>query len=260
MNTKLDILEKIKAGEVAMKPRWHFVLKSLLLILAVAVASLLVVYLLSFILFFLRQSGVGFMPLYGFKGVSVFVMNSPWLLIVSSGALILILQLLVKKYAFSFKQPLVYSLVGIIVLVLIGAYSIEQTQLHSRLQGFSQERNTPLFSSLYRGIDEKRPENILFGTVTEVTEQGFILELDTGENLTILVTEQTKMRSDSRYSAGDTVFVFGDRADREVIEALGVRPAPENFNHVELERRGLPGITPEQERPFGPPPEIRIKK
>ena len=110
MNTKLDILKKIKSGEVEMKPHWHFVLKSLLLLLGVIVISLLVVYILSFILFFLRQSGIGFVPLYGFRGVIIFVMNSPWLLIASVGALVVVLQLLVKKYSFSFRQPLLYSL------------------------------------------------------------------------------------------------------------------------------------------------------
>ena len=259
MNTKLDILKKIKSGEVEMKPHWHFVLKSLLLLLGVIVTSLLVVYILSFILFFLRQSGIGFVPLYGFRGVIIFVMNSPWLLIASVGALVVVLQLLVKKYSFSFRQPLLYSLIGIVFLVLLSSYVLERTQFHHRLQGFATERGLPVFDSLYRGIDEKRPENIIFGSITEIKDDGFMLETDTDESLKVFISKETRQRPNTMYGISDTVLVFGDRTGASSVAALGVRPAPADFSRESFSNKRPRSAGSDNERPPRPPAESPIQ-
>lgn len=238
MNTKLDILKKIKSGDVAMKPRWHFALRSSMLLLGVVFVSLLVVYLISFIMFFLRQSGIGFAPLYGFRGITIFVMNSPWLLIASAGALLLVVQQLVREYSFSFKRPLLYSMIGIVLAVLLGSYVIGQTQFHPQMQGVTAERNVPIFGSLYRGIYNQRPGNITFGVVTSVTESGFIMMVE-DESVAVQVTEDTRLRGGNRkYAVGTEVLVFGDR-ENDIITALGVRPAPENFNSSAARRPGM---------------------
>lgn len=228
-NLKNNILNKIKSGEVDMKPHWHFVLKSLLLILGTIVAVLVTVYILSFIHFFLRQSGVGFVPFYGFRGLSIFVIHLPWLLIASAGALIVVIQLLIRKYSFSFRQPLLYSLIGTILFVLFGAYIIEETQIHPRLQGFAEDRGVPVFGPLYRGIDKGRPESITFGTITEIHEGGFVLESDKGETITVVLTSQTRRPPSKIFTVDETVIVFGDR-ERDIVTAIGVRLAPPDFD------------------------------
>lgn len=223
---KQNILNKIKTGEVDMKPRWHFLLQSLLLVLGVFTAALLVVYLASFVLFALRQSGVGFVPLYGFRGISIFIMSTPWILIASAGALVVVLQVLVHKYSFSYRQPLLYSLLGVIALVLLGSFVIGKSQVHERLQEIETERGVPLLGQLYKGIEERRPENIMVGTIAEVTSNGFVLTSDQEETLTVLVSPDTRQRNDSGYEVGLEVLVFGERVGAAEVRALGVRPAP----------------------------------
>jgi hypothetical protein len=233
-NLKDNILNKIKSGEVDMKPHWHFALKSLLLILGIVVSVLLAVYILSFIHFYLRQSGIWFVPFYGFRGLSIFVMNSPWLLIASAGALLVVIQLLVRKYAFSFHQPLLYSLLGIIILVLLGVYATLQTQIHPRLHGLAQDRGISVFGPLYRGIEERRPESITFGTITEVHDNGFTLESVKGEIVTVVLTSRTKRPPNRTFTVEQFVIVFGDR-EEDSVTAIGVRPTPPDF---EFNRRG----------------------
>ena len=147
MNTfKQDILKKITAGEVEMKPRWYFILQSLLLIVGVITATLVAVYLLSFVSFTLRQSGVGFIPLYGFRGVSQFVMSSPWLLIFFTGTFLSLLYLLVSRYSFSYKRPHLYSMIGVVVFVLLASFAIEQTVMHQRISQYSERHHLPLLA------------------------------------------------------------------------------------------------------------------
>lgn len=240
---KNNLIDKIKAGDINMKPRWHFVLRSLLIIFGVITASLVVVYLLSFVLFTLRQSGVGFLPLYGVRGISLFVMNSPWLLIGSAGITFIALQLLVHKYSFSYRQPLLYSVMSVIALVLFGAYAIEQTPMHQRLQEITKERNVPVVGAMYRDVMERQPELVTVGYVTAVTESGLEIVSREKEQLSVYISNATKQKPDSLYQTGDIVMVFGDR-DGEIIEALGIRPAPRATREGERLNQNLRLYTP----------------
>lgn len=58
-NLTQNILKKIKEGEVTMQPRWHFVLRTALMICGVVLASLIAVYLFSFVLLHCIRVGCG---------------------------------------------------------------------------------------------------------------------------------------------------------------------------------------------------------
>ncbi|MBU4141685.1 hypothetical protein KKE99_02325, partial [Patescibacteria group bacterium] len=78
---KESILSVIKSGQVKMRPRWHFVLKTALAAFGVIILVLTVLYLASFIIFVLRQTGVLFVPAFGLQGWFAFFTNLPIFLI-----------------------------------------------------------------------------------------------------------------------------------------------------------------------------------
>ena len=115
------LLAKIKEGQMVMRPRWHFVLKAVLGILGMIILAMAALYLISFILFALREAGLLFIPGFGFHGVGVFLFSLPWILILVSLIFIFLLELLVKRYAFGYRKPLLYSLFGVLGLVVLGS-------------------------------------------------------------------------------------------------------------------------------------------
>jgi len=221
-NFKHNILNKIKTREIDMKPRWHFVLKSLLLVFGVLTVALLAVYLLSFVVFALNQSGVMFAPLYGLKGVVVFVVSSPWLLIVLTGTSGVLLYLLVTKYSFSYQKPLLYSMIGVVLLVILGSFVLQEAGMHQRLQQYSERHNVPVFTPLYGGLREERPDGVLQGMITELTDDGFILQVADEDLVTVVVTRETKQRPPSARFVGESVLVFGERQG-DIVPAFGIR-------------------------------------
>ena len=76
-----EVLEKIKSGQVKMRPKAHFVLKTALVALGFILIILFVLYLISFIVFTLRMSGIWFAPGFGLYGIKIFLFSLPWLLI-----------------------------------------------------------------------------------------------------------------------------------------------------------------------------------
>jgi len=207
-----------------MIPRWHFVLKSSLMLVGVVTIALITVYLASFLVFVFHTTGIWAVPTFGLRGLLFFVTSSPWILILSVLIFLTLLYVLVSQYAFSYKKPLVYSILGIVLIVVGLSSSIQYAALHDRIHEFAEKRNIPGVAPLYRSVADRRPQEISFGTISEVQSDGFLLVTDRGEELTVRVSARTKQPPRQVYSESDTVMVFGFPKDGTV-DALGIRPA-----------------------------------
>lgn len=230
---KNNLLKKIKSGEIDMKPRWHFMLKAGLLLFGIVVAALLAIYFLSFTIFFIRQTGLFMTPGLGFYGLSYFILTSPWLLIGASLGFLLVLYLLVKHYSFSYKQPLLYSLLALVLLALLGSTALNKALLHQRIGGFMADRPLPVMAPMYRQALDERPEGLSVGTITSLTDDGFVLETERGESLIVSVNSKTRLARGYRYQVGESVLVLGFTRNNEVV-ARGVRPFDNNKLRAEM--------------------------
>jgi len=154
MNNNLTekILGKLRSGEFKMKPKVYFILKATLIVLSVLVVALFVLFLISFISFALRANGVLVLPIFGFRGFGAFLSSVPWLLVVAALLLIGVLEMLFKHFAFTYRRPILYSILGILIVVLLGTFIIDRTPLHPGLFDRAHERRLPIFGPMYRNF------------------------------------------------------------------------------------------------------------
>lgn len=244
---KQKLAAKIESGEITMIPRWQFVLRATLYGSGVVIAGLISVYLFSFLLFALHKTGVIFAPLYGWSGVVLFIISSPWLVILLLGAFLSILYVLVHHYAFSYKKPLVYSLVAIVLGVIALASMIQQTALHDRIGTFANERNVPALGPLYQQARSGQNDRVLTATILERTESGYVVEAGNGEKIVVTTTDRTRVPRNTVFAAGDPVLVFGERNQNEIM-AIGIRPTEERG--LERLRESAPRIMEEGKGPL----------
>lgn len=234
---KKKILEKIKQGEVAMKPKWHFVLESVLAIIGIVILSLGLLYILSFIVFALRQSGVMFAPAFGLRGVFAFLYSSPWILILLAVLFVGVLEILVRKYSFTYKKPIVYVLLGIVVISLAGSYAIAQTTMHERIQKFAERGHLPPVGSVYERYAKPQLRDVHVGVITEIQENRFIFENRQGRETYVEINEKSKVSIELKEDTH--VVVFGKRTE-EGITALGVGPLPKDVQFERPMRKDTP--------------------
>jgi len=220
------VFEKIKTGEVKMKPKIYFILKTILIVLGVIVLVLFILYLISFILFTLRASGTWFLPGFGFSGMRVFLGSIPWVLILIAIVLIVALEVFAKRFAFVYRKPIFYSMVCIIIFVLLGSFIIDKTQFHSNLFWRAQGGGLPIMGKLYRDFNVTKFKDVHRGVIVEMIDQGFFLEKADGQILNIIIIPKTRFISGE---AGDDVIVMGTR-DNGTVRAFGVRKVDDNFN------------------------------
>ena len=216
------VLEAIQSGNVTMRPKWHFVLRAILALVGIGIVVLTLLYLASFILFLLRRSGMMFVPVFGARGWFIFIRSLPWLLFALLALFIVVLQILVQHYSFAYRKPLVYSVVGIVVIVIAGGSIVAQTSFHRRFMRNAERHHVPFAEPFYRQFGHPRFRSIHRGIITQAESNGFTMSAQDEEPITVMISPKTRLPLGADFSAGDMVVVFGD-LDDHTIEAFGVR-------------------------------------
>ena len=200
------IIEKLKNEEIKMRPRSYFILRSLLFVLGTIFVFLLSFFLVSLIIFILRFNGSSLLPKFGFRGIGILLTSFPWLLAITALLFIVVLEVFAKHYKFIYQKPLLYSVVGITIIVLLGGLLFMKIPLHGKVL----ENKT--ISSLY-GKENLR--NSQTGQVLKITETGFIIKSKDGKIFTVK-TEVENIKE------GDWVIVIGEK-ENDLINARGVK-------------------------------------
>ncbi len=216
------ILDKIKVGKAKMRPKWYFLLKTSLLAAGVIIGALALLYVVSFILFVLRQTGAWFLPSFGLRGIMVFLTSAPWILILLGIVFVILLEILVRHYSFGWQKPLLYSLLGIIGFVILASFLVSKTSFHESLFTRARQGGLPYAGQFYRDFGMPRGEHAQIGVITEITDDGFKMETPRGEPLTIIINPQTSFPLGIDFQKDDRVVVMGEREDHTV-KAAGIR-------------------------------------
>lgn len=223
------VLNKVQSGQVKMRPKIYFVLRVVLMVLGVITVALFALFLISFISFALGISGVWSMPGFGLRGLGAFFVSMPWLLILMALLLILVLEILVKHFAFAYRRPIIYSVLAILLIVFLGSFIINRTQFHPDLFQRAQEGRLPVAGEFYRDFSLPKTEDVHHGMVSEVTDEGFSVETNEGEVLTTVITSETRFPFGTGIQEGDAVMILGQR-DNDKVQAFGVSKIKDNFN------------------------------
>jgi hypothetical protein len=219
-----NIFDAIKKGDVKMRPQWYFVLRDALAVIAIVIVLLVAVYLASFIIFVLHQSGAWFVPVFGLPGWFALFNALPWMLILLSALFVMVLALLVKRYKFSYQWPMLYSILGVIFLVAAACFVFIQSSFSDQFFRSSIAQDVPFLGLYYPGFGTLEPNDIHRGTIIIVNGNGggFLLQDNGGGTSTIIIATSTVLPFGSGFRSGDIIVVFGERSPSGTINAAGV--------------------------------------
>jgi len=224
-----DVMKAIRAGQVHMRPRWHFLLLSALSITGAFIVFLTLLYVTSLGLFFLRDSGAWYAPSFGVRGWFSLLHSLPWLLILFVAIFIVILELLVRRYTLVYKKPLVISVIAILAIVFLGGLAIAQTPFHRTLMLTARAGGLPLGLTQMYGHPLRMPpaSDMYHGEIISLMPNGFLLSDEDNGTTTVLLTPDTRLPYGEDFTVGERVVVVGDAAATGTIRAFGVREIDE---------------------------------
>jgi len=221
---KEGVLSAIESGRAKMRSRWYFLFGSFLLGAGVTLFIIALCSLASFVFFSVRQSGAWFAPGFGARGWFAFFHALPLTLILLMIVLAIILESLVKRYAFAYRKPLLYSFLVIAGLVIIAGIFL--APFHRPLLMSARRNQLPIGGFFYRGYGDPRINDIHRGVITATTSNGFMTKNAEGGTTRVIITSGTRIFPGPMLRAGDSVVIFGDQ-ESDTVEAYGIRQIDE---------------------------------
>lgn len=220
------VLGKILAQEVTMRPRAYFIIKATALIVVAILVLLLSVSVGSFILFSIRTSSEISLLGFGLPGYFIFLNVFPWWLLLLDIGCIILLEWMLRKFRFGYKNSLLYLLSAIVVVTLFVTILIDQSGASDRALRSVRNHNIPLLGTLYD--QGRRPPPIESGAcpciVKAINGNTLTMEetLPDGINRQVMVILPSNQATSSMY-IGEHLFIVGNFANG-VIHALGLHP------------------------------------
>ena len=130
LNIETEIISQIKAGKITMKPRWHFVAGSVMLLSGLMGLSMGIIFLVNLSIFLIRRTG----PLAAWRLQSIISTFPWWVPILAFAGIILAIRLL-KKYDFSYKKDFPLLILAFVISVLFAGLLLDTLGLNTHLSG-----------------------------------------------------------------------------------------------------------------------------
>ncbi len=220
---KEEVISKIEKGDVEMRTKRYFFLKTTLVVGLIFLLSLFVLYLGSLIIFVFRANDIMLFSGMGFHGIRVILWSFPWYLIILIVALIVLVEVMAKEFSFVYRRPLMYSFLGIVVLVALGSFMIEAMSVHRTFFDMAKEERLPVMGGMYKHLGGIDIDNAYFGVLLEKDGNTWKMELESGETVLLEITRNTKgLRMLEEIKEGSKIVVIGER-EGDVVEVLGFR-------------------------------------
>lgn len=226
MNTpdiQSEVMQRIREGAVAMRPRWQFVLLGLLWGLGALLALIVVLYLSSLAVYMLRANGVWFAPFLGPRGWFDIFRSAPLWIIVLTALCALVLSALVRHFAFAYRRPVVISLGVVLLVTFAGGIAVGLTPLHREIHRGARHGTLPgVVGTVYeQGMRPPLPDDMYRGTIVSHSGEFLILEGTDGATTSVHISKRTRLPFGADFAPGDTLLVIGDEASG-TLEAYGI--------------------------------------
>ncbi len=247
---KDTIISTLSSGEIKMIPKWRIVLYSFTVLIAILFLFLLVVFSFSFIFFILSRYGFMYLPMFGFMTALHMLSAIPILLFFCTMALLFAIEMISRKYAFSFRKPLIVTLLSITSLALVLSFIISITPMHEYMRDYAKENNIPLMSKAYRRpipLDGAKDMTVLRGKVVTASSSFVIVRLFDG--VEVVARASSTLGDASLPTENSDVLLFGAFVN-DSFEISAIKNAPNNpfeKRRREMDQRDMKRSPPHDE-------------
>lgn len=219
------ILQRIQDGEAAMRPRWHFVVKSLLVIAAVIILVFVLMIIGSFIAFVMQQNGGWFAPGFGLRGLQPLLVSIPWVLVGVSVVFVVLLEIMVRQYQFAYRKPVLLTLLGVLLVVFSGSAALAKGGVHYNVLERVERGEFRAVKLLYKKKQQETSNpHVYMGNIQMVTRDGFVLLQRDDTEVYVRVGDHVRMKPGTDPSVGDVVTVLGRLVDDGLVDARAIKP------------------------------------
>lgn len=203
-----------------MRPRGYFVARRVFVVIAAVLVFLFIFFITTFIIFALQLNGGFYATGFGPSGWAIFFSSLPWTLLLLSIALILVLWILLRRYAIVYHQPFLYTLLMLIVVISLAYFFLSASALHDDIFRYVSRYPVPVVTGVYE-FETAPMSGVYRGQVVVLATSSFILANAIGQTSTVFMLPGTAGEL-VNIDPGDYVLIFGHGVATATIDAAGV--------------------------------------
>jgi len=220
-----ELIKKIESGEIKMRPKYYFLVRDGLVMLAALAIFAISALLVSLIYFALRESDVFILPHFGTAGFRIMIAVFPWIPVVIALILTFCLSLVLQKYSFAYRRPLLYLPLLVITILIASGVVIGQTPLHRNVREFSHRNHTAFVEPLYNSFQGIGNGNVTIGQIVSTNPNQLQIISDDQNSYTIMISGQTQFPFGDDFVDNEHVAIIGNRSGN-TINAIAIRRLP----------------------------------
>lgn len=218
MNDK--VIDTIRGSGVKMRSRRYFVLRTILIGIGAVLLFFVILFVTTFIIFALQLNGGFYAAGFGPGGWVIFLGSLPWSLLLLSIALILILWILLRRYAVVYHQPFLYVLLLLVVVISLVYFFLSASAVHEGIFRYVSRNQIPVVTGVYE-FETAPMSGIYRGEVVAIATSSFILGNSLGQTSTVWMLP-VAVPELIELGPGDYVIIYGRGVATATIAAYGV--------------------------------------
>ena len=226
-----NLIEKIKSGEVKMHSRAYFGVKSTLQFLGLVLAVLLAIFMTSYAFFHLKISGAFGFTYFGIYGIRDLLLSLPWLILLLALLFTALLLWFAERYPFAYRNPVLYSVGGILLVVFFGGYIVAKTSLHPyffRMNALRPVGRGIMMFGLYPQQLHPDLHNGLVGKIETWEQENRLVRAFNDKVYRVFLIDNTSFPPGGDiFQIGDIVLIHG-KIDDNRVQAWGIRKVVPN--------------------------------
>ncbi len=224
-----SVMEQITEKKIPQTTRGYFLLRKVVAIVGLSVSLLVLVFCISLVVFRLKVSGAWFLFIDGRERFLIGLGMVPWLLVVSIVLVALCAELILRRFGFGYRRPVLYTGAALLVVVMGVGYVVTQTPLHrSMYNKVNGPVPAPWFGTLYPKAHMIAPKYVFLGLVHDLDADGFFLRTRGAADVRVVVTADTQLPVERPVGEEDFVLVVGSQ-ENTVVVARGIRFVPDEL-------------------------------
>lgn len=223
---KTKIIESLTRDNIKMIPKWRLILYSFGFVTALLFLFLIVIFTLSLIFFVLSRYGFMYLPVFGFMTIIHTLKAVPLLLLLCTVVLLIVIEVVSRKYAFSFKRPLALTLLFTTSLAVVFSFLVGVTPMHEYIRDYAREHDITVMSDVYRRPLPLRTGGdvtILRGSV--LTSSTTFITLELFDGVEVKAYASTSLKGITLPRVDDDVLLFGSFVGSNFV-MIGIKNAP----------------------------------
>lgn len=202
---KENILSRIENGKDKIISKNNFYLiKVIWIIFAIILISFLV-FLISFVIFSSQQSQLDLLLQFGISGFLNFLLSLPWLLIVITILVLLLLHGFLRGKIRLYKKPALYTFLVILFLIIGGGTILAKTSIHQEIIKLAEDKNLVTVSDTYHKYNHRKARGLYAGKISEIKEENIVIKDQKGKKIIVDINK----KSNTKIKAEDSILIFG---------------------------------------------------